>query len=315
MSWIADLPPGFTGWRTWEASADARLEVFCCRGRSAGPLALITAGVHGDEYEGPAAVHSLAQILSPQRLCGTVIAVPVANPAAFAAGTRLHPGDGRNLARTFPGNASGSPTERLAAAIFDELAAPADYLIDLHSGGVEYVFLPVAGFYGNPNGGNPSFAAARAFGLPKLWQLPPTDGVLSCEAWRRGKVAIGAEYLGAGQLSPEGVRDYRNGVLACLAHWGLLASAPEEPRTVTAFEGDWQLASVSGIITASCRLGDAIEKGTMLAAIVGSRGEVLQEFVSPCDGLVLGLRSKAYIRSENWAILVGKRMEIDTRSR
>lgn len=315
MSWIDDLAAGFSGWCTWEATPDARIEVFCCRGRSAGPLVLITAGVHGDEYEGPAAVHALAQMLSPELLQGTVIAVPVANPAAYAAGTRLNPQDGRNLARTFPGNANGSPTERLAAALFEELAARAGYVIDLHSGGVEYVFLPVAGFYGNPNGGNPSFGAARAFGLPVLWQLPPTDGVLSCEAWRRGKIAIGAEYLGAGQLSPDGVRGYRNGVLACLAHWGLLASSPEEPRTVTVFEGDWQLASVSGLFTAGCRLGDAVKKGMILAATVGTQGEVQQEFVSPCDGLILGLRSKAYIRCENWAVLVGKRMEVGGGSR
>src|SRR5438309_5502056 len=125
----------------------------------------------------------------------------------------------------------GGPSDQLAAAIFGELAAPADYVIDLHSGGVEYVFLPVAGFYGEPSSGNPSFQAARTFGLPALWQLPETDGVLSCEAWRRGKIAIGTEYLGAGQLSADGVRDYRNGVAACLAHWGMLTSAPQAPKT------------------------------------------------------------------------------------
>ena len=98
MSWIDDLSPGFTGWRTWPATPNTALEVFGCRGLSAGPLALITAGVHGDEYEGPAAIFSLAQLLSPDRVRGTIIAVPVANPAAFAAGTRVHPGDGCNLA-------------------------------------------------------------------------------------------------------------------------------------------------------------------------------------------------------------------------
>jgi predicted deacylase len=144
MSCFEELSPGFSGWHTWEA-AGTEIEVFCCRGYSAGPLALITAGVHGDEYEGPAAVASLSDVLSPDRLRGTVIAVPVVNPAAFAAGTRLHPEDGLNLARTFPGNPHGSATGRLAAAFFEEFAIHADYLIDLHSGGVEYVFLPVTG--------------------------------------------------------------------------------------------------------------------------------------------------------------------------
>ncbi len=308
MSWLDDLSPGFSGWRTWQPTGNTALEVYCCRGRSAGPLALITAGVHGDEYEGPAAIFSLAQLLSPERVRGAILAVPVANPAAFAAGTRMNPEDGHNLARTFPGNPNGGPSEQLAAAIFEELAAPADYVIDLHSGGVEYLFLPVAGFYGEPASGNPSFQAARTFGLPSLWQLPETDGVLSCEAWRRGKIAIGAEYLGAGQLSADGVRDYRNGVAACLADWGMLAAAPQASKSPGVFTGDWLLASAAGIFTACCLIGDPVAKGTTLAMIAGTRGQVLQEFVSPFDGVILGLRSKAYIRETNWAVLVGKRI-------
>ena len=311
MRWLDELPAGFSGWHTWQATAEAQIELFCCRGRSADPLVLITAGVHGDEYEGPAAVVSLAKVLSPDCLQGTVVALPVANPAAFAAGTRSHPQDGLNLARTFPGKAHGSPTERLAAAIFEELADRADYVIDLHSGGVEYVFLPVTGFYGLPKYGNSSFDAACAFGLPALWQLPPTNGVLSHEAWRRGKVAIGAEYRGAGQLSGDGVRDYRNGIVACLAQWGLLPATPKAHTTIAVFQGDWQLASSSGIFTAHCRPGDAVKEGAPLAVTLGSRGEVLQEFVSSCDGVLLGLRSKAYIRTGNWAVLVGKRMDAD----
>jgi predicted deacylase len=308
MSWIDDLPPGCCGWRTWQAPPGVELEVFCCRGEEAHPQVLVTAGVHGDEYEGPAAVLALPEILSPHRLRGTLIAVPVANPSAFAAGTRTNPEDSRNLARTFPGNAAGGPTEQLAAAFFQQLSVPADYLIDLHSGGVEFVFLPMACFYGEPAIGNPSFAAARAFGLGALWQLPETEGVLSYEVWRREKTAIGAEYRGAGQLSGEGMRDYRNGILACLQHWGLLSPAPRESRTTEVFTGDWQLASATGIFVASCRIGDAVSKGTALAIIAGKRGQVLQEFVSPYDGVVLGLRSKAYIRETNWGVLVGSRI-------
>jgi hypothetical protein len=220
----------------------------------------------------------------------------------------MHPEDGCNLARTFPGNPNGGPSEQLAAAIFGELVTPADYLIDLHSGGVEYVFLPVAGFYGEPESGNGSFQAAWTFGLPALWQLPETGGVLSCEAWRRGKIAIGTEYLGAGQLSADGVREYRNGIEACLANWRMLTSPPPTPKTPGVFAGDWQMASAAGIFTAYCHIGDSVTKGTALAVIAGMRGQVLQELASTCDGVVLGLRSKAYIRETNWAVLVGRRI-------
>jgi predicted deacylase len=145
--------------------------------------------------------------------------------------------------------------------------------------------------------------------LQALWQLPPTDGVLSYEAWKRGKIAIGMEYHGAGQLSADGVRDYRYGLLACLSHWGLLPAGSTPLKTPSVFAGDWILASTAGVFTAHCRLGDAISKGGKLASIIGTRGEVLDEFLNPCDGVILGLRSKAHIQPGNWAVLVGKRME------
>ncbi len=92
--------------------------MFVVRGRASGPPAAVTAGVHGDEYEGVAAVGDLTNALDPVTLRGTLILVPVANPTAFAAGTRTNPEDGANLARSFPGDPDGTPTERLAAKLF-----------------------------------------------------------------------------------------------------------------------------------------------------------------------------------------------------
>ena len=164
----------------------------------------MTAGIHGDEYEGPAAVRSLIRTVLPDMVIGEVALAPVANPTAFTAGTRTNPEDGKNLARTFPGNPHGSPTDRLAAALWSELIVGGQYLIDLHSGGIEYDFLPVAGFYGPANKENSSFAAAVQFGLPALWQLPPTRSVLSYEFATAGGVGVGCEYRGAGRLDREG---------------------------------------------------------------------------------------------------------------
>src|SRR5688572_6593572 len=101
------LKPGQSGWQTlaFEAgcAVTASLDVFECVGQSSGPSVLVTAGVHGDEYEGPAAIAEAASWLSPLSLSGNVCMIPEANPFAFAAGTRTSPADGVNLARVFPG--------------------------------------------------------------------------------------------------------------------------------------------------------------------------------------------------------------------
>lgn len=302
---IDSLAPNSSRWTSLYVEAGISIDAFLCRGASLQPLALVVAGIHGDEYEGPAAVARLAAHLRPETMRGSVIAVPVANPMAFAAARRTTPDDGLNLARTFPGNPRGSPTERLAAWLFECLVRRAGYLVDLHSGGVEYRFLPLAGFYGAPESPNPSFQAARRFGLPILWQLPETPGVLSREAWRNNIIAIGSEYLGAGQLSEEGVSRYVDGVLSCLSLWGILPEEHLLPVAGQVVTGDWPLASATGLFRSRCELGEAVEAGRGLAEIIDLRGAVVQRFVAASSGIVLGLRSKAYIREGDWGVLVG----------
>ena len=294
------------GWQTWEPAPDVRLDVFCAQGGAEGKTALIAAGVHGDEYEGPAAVMQLARKLTEIGSNGTVLAIPVMNPPAFTAGTRTNPEDGLNLARCFPGKADGRSTERWAAALFEQVGAHVDYLIDLHSGGVEYTFVPLAGFYGLAAADNPSYEAARCFGLPYLWQLPETLGVLSHEAYKRGAVAIGNEYLGAGRLSNKGAEAYCEGILRCLAHWGFIQAQFSAVSGQKVLIGDWQLARQSGLFAAHVELGGKVRAGARVASILDARGGVLEEFVAAHDGCVAALRSKAYIREGNWAVLVAE---------
>ncbi len=280
------------------------VDVFFRRGTTPGPFALITAGIHGDEYEGPAAVAGFVEKLTSLPLAGSVAAIPVANPTAWRGSQRTSPDDGINLARTFPGKADGSPTERLAAALFD-LAGQADHLIDLHSGGVEYLFLPLCGFYGESQEANPSFAAARHFGLPTLWQMPATAGVLSCELWKRGRAVVGCEYLGAGQLSPEGRDAYVQGILSSLAYWKLLPGGFLLPAHGRACAGEWLMSATTGLFVAHCTLGETVAPGQLLAEIRHPRGNTLQSFHAPgTGGFVLAIRSKAYIRPDNWGVLI-----------
>src|SRR5262249_21181572 len=144
------------------------------------------------------------------------------------------------------------------------------------SGGVEYEFLPVCGFYKGPHPDNHSYQSARAMGLPSLWQLPETPGVLSREFARAGKTAIGAEYLGGGRLSEEGVRAYVQGIKSCLAFWGIwkgqIHQSLSEPKV---YGNDWIMAPATGIFHAQYELRDKVCKGDELATIKSVTGEVL----------------------------------------
>lgn len=293
------LPAGSAGW----VDLPLGVEAFVCRGTRDGPAAVVAAGIHGDEYEGPAAAARLASTVTPEAVRGSVVLIPVANPMAWQAGLRVTPEDGRNLARTFPGDPHGTLTEKLAASLFAWISQ-ADYLIDLHGGGVEYRFAPLAGSYGDPVAGSPSYQAARRFGLRWLWQLPETPGVLSCALHRRGRTAIGCEYLGGGQLAPEGVEAYVRGVVSCLAAWGMLPDRQPLPPGGVAVRGDWVLAGAAGLLVAEGALGETVGRGQRLGTILSEKGQERETLVAPRGGTVLARRSKAYIRKGDWAVLV-----------
>ena len=79
----------------------------------AGPHLVITAGVHGDEYEPMAAIQRVFGELQPAELAGTVVMVSCCNVDAYLSQSREAQVDGANLARVFPGSAEGTLTERV----------------------------------------------------------------------------------------------------------------------------------------------------------------------------------------------------------
>lgn len=126
------------------------------RGSQPGPTVVITAGIHAAEYPGIKAALELSYDLDFSTITGTVIIVAMANAAGFwrrsnsmIPGPYTSTGTDQNLNRIFPGNAQGSPDERLAAALF-ALIETADYYIDLHSGDSYESLIPHAYFCAMP---------------------------------------------------------------------------------------------------------------------------------------------------------------------
>ena len=269
------------------------------RGREDGPTLAVTAGIHGDEYEGPRAIHDLLAAVDPAVLRGTLLAVPVAHLAAFAAATRTSPIDGVNLARVFPGDPEGTVTVRLADRLFREVVAGADCLVDLHSGGVRLAFAAVAGFYGDAD------ATARALALPHLWRLPDRAGVLSFEAHRQGVAVAGCEAGGRGGCLDEDRLCYRDGLLRLLRLRGMLTGDPgPEPDYPTVLDGDWQLAPSGGLLANHASVGDRVKAGAVLATIHDPFGTVLAEMTAPFAGFVMGTRHLCTIQPGEWATCV-----------
>ena len=291
FAWMADGTP-------------ATYPVVAVAGRTPGPIAALIAGIHGDEYEGPTALWDVLNWLDPATLRGTVVVVPVAHTAAFAAGTRESPVDGMNLARSFPGDPGGSLTQRLAADLFATVVAGADLLVDLHSGGARLAFVQVAGFYGEGPLAARSLALAVGMGLPFVWRLPARPGVLSFEAMRVGVAAAGCEAGGRGGCLPADTAAYARGVLGVLADQGMIDRPPDvpQPRHPThCLDGDFALAPMSGFLDPAVALGGAVSSGDLLATIRSVGGHELARLLAETDGVVMAERHLRTIHAGEWA--------------
>jgi predicted deacylase len=129
--------------------AVVEIPVSVVNGAAPGPVLALIAGTHGTEYTPILALQELLPELDPAAIRGAVILVHMANPIAFHA-RRLAEGDPDDLNESFPGDPEGTPSERLAWALSQEVVERATHLIDMHAGdGNEqldaYAYLVVTG--------------------------------------------------------------------------------------------------------------------------------------------------------------------------
>jgi predicted deacylase len=293
-------------WRgMWEAVNDQHhIPVLLAKGDRPGPTVLILGGVHGDEYEGPSAIHQLFNELDPGVLAGTLIGLPVVNVAAWNARTRTSPIDGADLNRTFPGQPEGS-SGALAEAIFDKAVKPCDILLDLHSGGRALVHLPLVGWYA---GAAVAERLARSFNRDlHPWLIPDAAGVLSYEANRIGKVALGSEWGGGGKLDLFGAAAYCTGIKRMLALVGVLATndAEADPDARPAIAGDYQRSSAGGLFHPTVTLGDAITENDPLGTLTTLCGETAAVVLSQRSGIIAGLPHQPWIEQGDRIAYVG----------
>ena len=248
---------------------DLSVPVIVVAGGTPGPCLFAVAGVHGDEPQGVVALQDALGGLDPGGLGGTVVAIPVANPPAFRAGQRRSPLDDLDLNRTFPGDPTGSPSQRLAHVLLHDYALRADFVLSMHSWGSRGLVVPYVEY---PAGESPaeaaSLAAAQALGLVFCRQSRWHPGLLVACAVHRGVPAVETEVGGLGiARAPESAR-YRDVFERLLVHLGLRpdpgVAAPEAARIVRHLE---VTAPVGGVLRPTRDLGAAVRSGEVVATI------------------------------------------------
>jgi predicted deacylase len=266
-----------------------------------GPHLLITAGVHGDEWVGMVACRRLLGIFATELRQGKVTIVPIANLAAFARANRCAEDD-KDLARTFPGKADGTVTERLAHSLAD-LIRGADFYIDLHTCGMMGRIMGLAGYvlHSDPQVLNHQRRLARAFNLPVVWGTSPVLQGRSLSVARDANVpAIYAELSGGDSLDESAVREYVDGCLNVAGMLTMLERVPplkqvryivEDKRDNSGHLQAMHRAPMAGFWEPAVRIGQPIRQGDLLGMILDPLGRQRREVLAEETGLVLFLRT------------------------
>ena len=272
---------------------ELQLRTVVVHGRSPGPCLLLTACIHGDEYNGTEIIRRLLRSPALKRLRGTLIAVPVVNRPGFVTRSRYMP-DRRDLNRLFPGSASGPLGARLARVLTDQLLPPADLVIDLHTGAVNRPNLPqLRVTAGDPD----SLELARSFAPPVILSASLRPGSFRAACRDLGKRFLLFESGEALRLDAPSIRFGVQGVLSVMRQLAMLPSRrrPAGSRQVqlVATRSYWERAPRGGMFTPLVSLGKAVDKGTVLGFIADPYGSMETEVTCSEAGVVIGRTNEA----------------------
>lgn len=286
-----------------------------------GPGAILTGANHGDEYEGPIALHDLANRLDAGLIRGRVIVVPMMNYPAFLAGTRVSPIDQLNMNRIFPGQVPGTVTQLIADYFTTTLLPMCDFVLDLHSGGKTLEFLPFAAYHELPNPAqqNACEAATLAFAAPWYLSLIEIDamGMYDTQAETMGKVFVSTELGGGGSSTPETVAIGKRGVHNFLVHAGILAAEPLAPpqppvKLDMQQDGAYVFSEHNGLLEPCVGLGDRVKSGDLIARIHATErtGTAAVEYRAASDGIVMGRHFPSLIKIGDFMNVIAREVRV-----
>lgn len=288
-------------------------------GEEDGPVICITSGVHGTEYPGIGANLKLYHDISPKGLKGIIIGCPMCNYEAFIQRTMfVNPLDQKNLNNLFPGNSTGSITEKIAHTLLNEFVSKVDYHIDMHSGdSIEHLY-PYVFYHRNSKNNKKLDEISR-----KMAQTYALDYIAVTEldgngASDKGNFYSSSTELGIPSIQPEiggiGLIENKtkmlhyNGVKNVLSYLKMIeADDTTTNNNQTELASFYRLSSNNdGVFNAFVEPGQKINKGDILANITDYHGDnELEVLIAKDKGVVLWLMSSLATKKGDTLMAIG----------
>lgn len=281
------------------------LPVGLVRGSGRGPRVWMQAGLHGDETIGMVAAHRILVSALPQLVLGTLVVVPIVNVLAFRSHSRNSPVDGQDGNRVW-GTAALRATEQRAHTLsylgaywtMINSFAP-DVVIDLHDGGPSFdVASHSAYIAGSDEVAAQARNLSRTSGMPYVLAADAANGTTFDHHLRLvGRVSLTLESgssAAPAEASVVRLRESAHCVLtACGSFQGVTTSSPPTPIEFT--QTAWARSSRAGFLNLLVRIGDNVREGQVVAKVLDIFGLIVEEVLSPVEGLVFAVRTCAVV--------------------
>ena len=258
----------------------------------------IVTGTHGDELEGQYVAFKLNQLLSKNldSLDGTVEIYPALNPLGIDSITRGIPNFDIDMNRIFPGSLTGSMTEAAAHYIVEDLKG-ADVVIDIHSSNIFLREIPQVRI--NVNLKSQLVPLAEYLNMDFIWvheAATVLESTLAHSLNIVGTKTLVVE-MGVGmRINHDCCNNLIDGIFNMLKHLGMWSGqSVDEVKKPILSEADavsFINAEKSGIFITDTHNNREVKNGECIGQIVSSlTGEILEDVLSPVDGLMFTLRA------------------------
>lgn len=257
----------------------------------------IVTGIHGDELEGQYVCFELIRRIRGQRekLAGIVDIYPAMNPLGIDSITRGIPAFDLDMNRLFPGNREGNMTEYLASEIIKDVAG-ADLVLDIHASNIFLTEIPQIRI--NEVHQEKLVPLAKEANVDFIWVHGANTVLESTFAYSLNSIGtpVLVVEMGVGMRITKKYGDQMvDGIFHLMEKLGIWTGEASSVRTpiISCDPEDvaYLNAAVGGVFLPDVSHWESLRKGDRIGRIIHPlSGEVLDEVVSPVDGILFTIR-------------------------
>ncbi len=262
-------------------------------GKKQGPCFTILSTFKGSEYNGIEIVNRLMTLIDPEKLSGTLLAVPVVNTYALTHYPRTLPVR-QSLYNCFPGDEKGTYGDRVAKMITQEILGRSDYCVQLDTGDMHNNILPQVFC---------DFEKTVDKKLAQSFQTAVINNVHdNTNSLRKtaAEMQIPFVVFQAGEamrFDETAISFGVEGALNALRHLKMIdEQAKHDISPIVSQDLEWLTAERSGIMHTTVNLGQSIKKGEVIGDITDPFGAgESHKIIADNDGIVVGINTAPLI--------------------